>query len=304
MLVLAAAAAVAVSLMCFFTVDTAEYAVVTQFGQPVQVVTEPGLGIKLPYQSVNKFDNRLFVYAPPLSEFLTVEKTAVIASGAIVWRIAEPRKFFETVFDRVGAEVRLSDILFAELGAAIGRSPLEAFVSSEPSAYRAEAVLAEVTGTLREIARRDYGIELVDVQLQRFDFPERNRLRVYARMKSERARISMKYRSEGEEEGLKIRAAADEEKSRLLAEAYKVGEQHRGRGEAGAARIYAQALGAAPEFYRFLRTIEATRKFVGAGTTMVLPADSELFGLLYDSDHYGDGAAAEVADRKEVMPLR
>jgi membrane protease subunit HflC len=303
-LVLAAAAAAALTVMCFFTVDTAEYAVVTQFGRPVQVVTEPGLGVKLPYQSVNKFDNRLFVYAPPLSEFLTLEKSAVVASGAILWRIAAPRKFFETVFDRVGAEARLNDILFAELGAAIGRSPLEAFVSTQPGAYRADAVLTAVSGTLRAIARRDYGIEVVDVQLQRFDFPERNRLRVYARMKSERARISMKYRSEGEEEGLKIRAAADEEKSRLLAEAYKVGEQHRGRGEAEAARIYAQALGAAPEFYRFLRTMEATRKFVGAGTTMVLPADSELFGLLYDSDHYGDDAAAGVADRKEVTPLR
>jgi membrane protease subunit HflC len=301
-LALAAAAAAVLTMLCFFTVDTAEYAVVTQFGRPVQVVTTPGLGVKLPYQSVNKFDNRLFVYTPPLSEFLTLEKTAVVASGAILWRIAEPRKFFETVFDRVGAEARLSDILFAELGAAIGRSPLDAFVSTEPHAYRADAVLADVTGTLRAIARRDYGIELVDVQLQRFDFPERNRLRVYARMKSERARISMKYRSEGEEEGLKIRAAADEEKSRLLAEAYKVGEQHRGQGEAEAARIYAQALGAAPELYRFLRTLEATRKFVGSGTTMVLPADAELFGLLYDSDHYAGGTAA--ANRKEVTPMR
>jgi regulator of protease activity HflC (stomatin/prohibitin superfamily) len=99
-------------------------------------------------------------------------------------------------------------------------------VSIQPGAYRADAVLEEVTGTLREIAKRDYGIDLVDVQLQRFDFPERNRLRVYARMKSERARISMKYRSEGEEEGLKVRAAADQEKSRLLSEAYKVSEQH------------------------------------------------------------------------------
>jgi membrane protease subunit HflC len=306
-LVLAALAAViALIPFCFFTVDRAEYAVVTQFGEPVQVVTEPGLGVKLPYQSVNRFDNRLFVYAPPLSEFLTLEKSAVVAASAILWRIAEPRKFFETVFDRIGAEARLSDILFAELGAAIGRNPLTAFVSVAPGEYRAEAVLEKVTLTLRDIALRDYGIELVDVQLQRFDFPERNRLRVYARMKSERARISMQSRSEGEEEGLKIRAAADEEKSRLLAEAYKVSEQHRGRGEAEAARIYAEALGKAPELYRFLRTMEATRKFVREGTTMVLPANSELFGLLYDSRHYDPtGASADVADRpKEDAPMK
>ena len=103
-IVLAALAAGVIALLpfCFFTVDRAEYAVVTQFGEPVQVVTAPGLGVKLPYQSVNRFDNRLFVYAPPLSEFLTLEKSAVVAASAILWRIAEPRKFFETVFDRVG----------------------------------------------------------------------------------------------------------------------------------------------------------------------------------------------------------
>lgn len=298
----AAALALALAPFGFFTVDVAEYAVVTQFGRPVQVVTEPGLGVKLPWQSVNRFDNRLYVHTPPLAEFLTLEKTAVVASAAILWRIAEPRRFFETVFDRTGAEARLSDILSAELGAAIGRTPLAGFVATAPGAYRADAVLDEVATTLRERARRDYGIELVDVQLPRFDFPERNRLRVYARMKSERARISMKYRSEGEEEGLKIRAAAAEEKSRLLAEAYKVSEQHRGQGEAEAARIYAEALGEAPAFYRFLRTMEATRKFVPQGTTMVLPANSELFGLLYDSDHYDD-AGADVAEREEEPPM-
>jgi membrane protease subunit HflC len=92
----------------------------------------------------------------------------------------------------------------------------------------------------------------------------------------------------------------------LLAEAYKVSEQHRGRGEAEAARIYAEELGKAPELYRFLRTMEATRKFVRAGTTMVLPANSELFGLLYDSRHYDPaGASADVADHpKEDAPMR
>ncbi len=307
-IVLSALAAAVLVLVpfCFFVVDEAEYAVVTQFGEPVQVVTEPGLGLKFPYQNVNQFDRRLFVYAPPLSEFLTLEKTAVVASSVILWRIAEPRRFFETVFDRTGAEARLSDILFAELGAAIGRNPLTAFVSVEPGAYQAEDVLERVTGTLRAAARRDYGIEVVDVQLQRFDFPDRNRLRVYARMKSERARISMKYRSEGEEEGLKIRAAADQERSRLLSEAYKVSQQHRGQGDADAARIYAEALGKAPEYYRFMRTMEATRKFVKPDTTMVLPANSELFGLLYDSHHYDQPGASGTAagPAEEEMPMR
>ena len=128
--------------LCLFAVGDGERAVVTSFGRPVQIVTTPGLGVKLPYESVTKFDGRLFVYQPPLSEFLTLEKTAVTAAGAVMWRIAEPKRFFETVLNKAGAESRLGDILSAELGAAIGRSPLAAFVSAE--AYRAEALLAEV----------------------------------------------------------------------------------------------------------------------------------------------------------------
>jgi modulator of FtsH protease HflC len=272
--------------LVLIVVDAGEHAVVTAFGKPVQVITAPGLSFKYPHQSVTRFDNRLMVFAPAQTEFLTRDKTAVVAASAILWRIAEPRRYFETVRNRQGAQSRLNDIVFAELGAAIGRHPLSAFVSIAAGDYQAEAILAEVAVKVREAALRDYGVEVVDVQLRRFDFPERNRLRVYARMKSERGRISMKYRSEGEEEGLMIRAAAEEEKSRLLSEAYKVAERLRGEGDAQAARIYGEALGEAPEFYRFLRTLEASRKIVRDGTTLVLPAESELFGLLFDSNHF------------------
>jgi membrane protease subunit HflC len=287
-----------VALLCSYAVDTGEYALVTEFGKPVQVVTAPGLRFKLPYQSVRTFDSRLFAYTPPSTEFLTVEKTPVVAASTIIWRISDPKQFFQTVFDRAGAESRLADILFAELGAAIGRSPLTAFVSIEPGADRADAILTEVEAKCREVALRDYGIDVRDVLLRRFDFPQQNRLPLYARMKSERGRISMKYRSEGEEGGLKVRSVADQEKSRILSEALKLAQQHRGEGEGQAAKIYAQALAKGPEFYQFMRTMEASRNLVPKGTTLVLPADSELFGLLYDSNHYEHGAATKRVSQK------
>ena len=77
----------AVGSLCFFTVDSADYAIVTDFGKPTQVITTPGLGFKHPWQSVRTFDHRLFVYAAPPSEFLTLEKTPVVASGTILWRV-------------------------------------------------------------------------------------------------------------------------------------------------------------------------------------------------------------------------
>jgi len=288
----------AATALCFFTVETGQFALVTEFGKPVQVITAAGLGFKYPYQRVRMFDARLFATNPASTEYLTLEKTPVVAASTILWRIGDPKQFFQTVFDRAGAESRLGDILFAELGAAIGRSPLTAFVSIEPGAYRAETILAEVSAKCREVARRDYGIEVIGVALRTFDFPKQNRPPLYSRMKSERGRLSMKYRSEGEEEGLKIRATADREKSRILSEALKLAQQHRGEGEGQAARIYAESLARGPEFYEFVRTMQASRNLMPKGTTLMLPADSELFGLLQDSAHYERGRAAGKAATK------
>lgn len=292
-LTLALAGIVAFTKPVPFVVDAGQYAIVTDFGKPTQVITSPGLRFRRVYESVRTLDRRLFVYASPAVEFLTLEKTQVVAAGTVLWRVAEPRRFFETVFDRPGAESRLGDILFAELGAAIGRSPLAAFVSIDSSSYRADAVVAELTQRCRDVARRDYGIEVVDVQLRGFDFPKQNRLRLYARMQSERGRISMQYRSEGEEEGLKIRAVAEEEKARVLGRATELAQTRRGEGDAEAARVYAHAFAQGADFYDFVRTIEAARSLARQRTVMVLPADSPLFGLLADSNYF-NGAVAGI----------
>lgn len=281
------AALLAISLfLCLFIVDSAQFAIVTAFGKPVQLIQQPGLHFKLPYHRLHLFDNRLSAFTPAANEFLTVEKTTVVASGTVLWRVADPKRFYQTVFDRAGAESRLADILFAELGAAIGRSPLATFVSTDASVYRAESLLEEVTAKCRESAARDYGILIADVSLHAFDFPKQNRERVYARMASERGRISMRYRSEGEEEAAKIRAAADRERSQILSEASKIAQQQRGEGEGAAARIYAQTLTRDPGFYRFLRSMEASRGVIPKTATLVLPLDSELFGLLMHSAYF------------------
>src|SRR5439155_5247716 len=109
-------------------------------------------------------DRRLFVLVPPPREFLTLGKKSIVASGFIVWRIADPRRFMQTVFDRSGAESRLGDILFAELGAALGGAPFSAFVSTAPGEYRAEEVLAAATREYRAVAQRHHRLDLGHVR--------------------------------------------------------------------------------------------------------------------------------------------
>jgi modulator of FtsH protease HflC len=269
-----------------FTVDEAQDAIVTDFGRPTQIITAPGLGFKYPHQSLQAFDRRVFVYVAASSEFLTLEKTPVVAAGTVLWRLGDRKRYFETVAERSAAESRLGDVLYAELGAAIGRNPITAFVSVALEGDQVDRVMAEVAARCRAVALRDYGIEVVDVQLREFDFPKQNRARLYARMKSERGRISMQYRSEGEESGLRVRAGAEEEKGRVLAEALESSLRVKGDGDAAAAGLYGEALGQAPDFFAFLRSLDAARLSIGKDATLVLPADSPLFGPLHDSDYF------------------
>ena len=265
-----------------FVVDETQTAIVTQLGDPVRVVTESGLHWKIPQpvQAVRFFDRRLLVYDPKPTEFLTNDKKNIVADAFVAWRIADPRRFLETVNDRVGAEVRMADIVASELGAALGRHPLHSLISTEPGEMRVAAIMGEVTEQCRVTAGENFGIEIADVRMKRVVFPEQNKQSVFDRMRAERDRIAKRYRSEGEEEAIKIRAEAERERQELLAEAYREAEAIRGEGDAEAARIYAQAFNSDPEFYRFMRTLQSYETFLDEQTTVILSSDSELLDLL------------------------
>ncbi len=274
-------AAVLVIRSCFFAVDVTETAVVTQFGNPVKVVLEPGLKLKAPFiHQVRKFDARLQVFEPPQGEYLTQDKKNVVVTSFAVWRIADPLHYFRALPTDAAARSQLTDVISSELGASLGSVPFDQLVSVQSENRRLEEMVAGVEGTLAAIAREKYGIEVVDFDVKRLAFPEQNRRSVFDRMRAERERIARRYRSEGEEEARKIRAQADREEASILAEAYKESEVLRGEGEAQATRIYGEAIAKDPQFYEFTRTLEAYRKFLDDKTTLILPADSELMKLL------------------------
>jgi membrane protease subunit HflC len=265
-----------------FVVDETQTAIVTQFGSPIRVIDEAGLHWKVPQpiQAVRFFDHRLLVYDPKPTEFLTNDKKNILVDAFVMWRIADPRKFLETVNDRAGAEVRMADIIASEVGAALGHYPLQALITTDPAEMRVAEIMAGVTDGVRASASAGFGIEVSDVRMKRLAFPEQNKQSVFDRMRAERDRIAKRYRSEGEEEAIKIRADADKERQEILAEAYRDAEKIRGEGDAEATKIYASAFNTDPGFYKFLRTLESYKQFMDAKTTIVLSSDSELLKLL------------------------
>ncbi|MDE0435585.1 MAG: protease modulator HflC [Bryobacterales bacterium] len=277
------AAAVAVVLLLyasFFTVRETEFVLVTAFGRPVHTVTEAGPHFKWPYETATYFDRRLRVYNPTPSEFLTRDKKNLVLESYVLWRIAEPQTFVETVGNPEAAEMRLHDIVWAGLAATMGRHDLDAIVSVDPARVRTESMLDALSEQTGSQALKEYGIDVLDVRIKRLNLPEQNKQSVFGRMRAERERIARQYRAEGEEEALRIRADADRQREEILSAAYKEAEEIKGKGDADAARIYGEAYSRNPQFYKLTRTLETYKKALDDKTTVVLSSDSELLRLL------------------------
>lgn len=264
----------------FVVVAETEMAILTLFGKPTRVLREAGPYLKLPLESTLRFDRRVAIYDPRPSEFLTRDKKNLVVDSAVAWRIEQPLLFLETVGDATGAELRLHDIVWAALAAAIGQVELSDLVSVEARRVDVAEVVGDVRGAAAEQASQRLGIEIVDVQLKRLTFPEQNKQSVFARMRAERDRIAKEYRAQGTERAMEIRAEADKQREVILAGAYKKAEKVRGKGDAEAARIYGEAYSQNPDFYRFLRTLESYRQILDDKTTVVLSSDSALLQLL------------------------
>lgn len=257
-----------------FTIDETEQAIVTQLGKFVKAVKQPGLHFKIPLiQAVHKFEARVLEYDAAAAKIITDDKKHLVIDNYARWKIIDPLKFYQTVGNEFGAQSRLDDIVFSEMREELARHTLTEIVS-----VNREQLMKKVAEQCNKKAA-DYGIQVIDVRIKRADLPQEVTYSVFDRMKAERQRIAKKYRSEGEEEAVKIRAQTDKDKTILLADSYMEAEKTKGEGDAEALRIYAEAYEKDPEFYSFVRTLEAYEKSLGegTGTTIVLPFDSEFF---------------------------
>jgi membrane protease subunit HflC len=274
-----AAASLIVCYLCFFAVSETQFVLVTQFGRPIRTVTKAGLHLKWPYQSATYFDRRLRIYNPRPSEFLTRDKKNIVISSYVAWKIQDPDRFVQAVGDAPAAEMRLHDVVWSGLSAALGTHDLGSVVSATEKVQTGD-LLDQLTRLVDTAALSQYGINVVDVRIMRLNLPEQNKQSVYARMRAERERIARQYRAEGEEQALGIRADADRQKEEILSVAYKEAEKVRGEGDAESTRIYGQAYEKNPQLYKLLRTLETYKKVFDDKTTAILSSDSELLKIL------------------------
>jgi membrane protease subunit HflC len=256
--VIAGLIALAILMSTLFVVDQRQFAIVFALGEVKEVIKEPGLHFKLPppFQNVMFLDKRILTLdTPEPDRFITAEKKNILIDAFVKWRIVDPRLYFVSFSgDERRAQDRMAQIIKAALNDEITKRTVREVISGERGKVM-DAIRTKVANEARQI-----GAQIVDVRLKRVDYVEQINNSVYERMKSERARVANELRSTGAAESEKIRADADRQRVVILAEAYRQAESIRGDGDARAARIYSDAFGKNPEFYKFMRSLEAYKE--------------------------------------------
>ena len=282
------AAFVVVLAMTIFTVDQRQHALVFQFGEVREVISEPGLYFKWPLiQNVRYFDKRILTLdASEPESFLTSEKKNVLVDSYVKWRIVDPKLYYVSVEgDEVRAKTRLSQTVNAGLREEFGKRTIHDVVSGERD---------KVMDQMREKAdldARTIGVEIVDVRVKRVDLPTEVSESVYRRMEAERKRVANQLRSEGSAESEKIRADADKQREVIVAEAYRDAQKMKGEGDAKATVTYAEAFNQNPEFYAFYRSLEAYRNsFKNRSDVIVVEPSSDFFKYMKSGGRGGDKA--------------
>jgi len=257
-----------------FTVSEIENAILFKWGKIERADYEPGLHFKIPFvNNVRKFDNRIQTFDAKPEDYLTEEKKIVVVDSFIQWRIEDVKTFYTSMRgDMDIAQERIATIVKEGLRNEFGTRVMHEVISGERN------MIMDDINKSSNISVKPFGIRIVDVRIKRIEFPPKVSDKIFRRMETERTRIAKELRAEGNESAAKIRAEADRKVTILKADAFKEAEQTRGKGDAKASEIYANAYSQNKDFYTFYRSLTAYQNsFNSASDIMVVEPDSDFF---------------------------
>jgi membrane protease subunit HflC len=261
-----------------FTVPQTQQALVVRLGEPVRVVFDPGLHVKMPLiDSVIYIDKRILDLENPAQEVIASDQKRLVVDAFARYRIVDPLRFYQSIRTIEGANGQLATLLNSALRRVLGESSFQAVVRDERA-----GLMARIQEQL-DRETQNYGINVVDVRIRRADLPDQNSQAVYQRMQTERQREAAEFRAQGSQRSQEIRSRADREVTVLIADAQSQSEQIRGEGDAERNRIFAEAYGSDPDFFAFYRSMQAYEAGLKPNDTrLLLKPDSNFFRYFVD----------------------
>ena len=295
-----------------YIVDETKQVFVMRFGKIVRnTINGPdkdqaGLYFRTPFiTKVHEFEKRYLEWDGVPNQVTTKDKLFIFIDTYARWRIVDAELFFEKVRNENGAQQRLKDILDGEARIVVAANNLVEVIRSrqreaavdetevlddesqlKPFLRGRSALAQQVLDNAGPNLKEDFGIELLDFRFKRINYSQEVRLKIFERMITERARIAAKFRSEGIGEAAKIEGAAQRELKRIASEAYLKQQQIKGKADAKAVDIYAEAFNQSPEcreFYEFLKTMETYKNTLSTNVTLILSTDSDFLKYIKQS---------------------
>lgn len=267
---------------CFFTVAEDEYACTVRFSKIIGTTADAGLHFKLPFiDSVKYFTKATQLYDIPPSEVLTSDKQNMTVDCYILWSIADPKLFYQTLGSTGTAEQRLDALTYNELKTVMGTLAQADIINMEDGARRND-IYTNIASDVDRLART-YGIRVEDVKIKQFDLPESNLNAVYNRMISERNQMAEKYTADGNYEASIIRNDVDKQVNIIVSDAEAEAAKLVAEGEGEYMRMLAAAYDSQDkkDFYEFTLALDALKKSLdGTEKTVILDGNSALAQIL------------------------
>jgi membrane protease subunit HflC len=256
-----------------FTVQQTEQVLVVRLGEPVRVVTDPGLHFKAPFiDTAIRIDKRILDLENPSQEVIASDQKRLVVDAFARYRIKDALRFYQSVGSIQAANIQLTTLLNAALRRVLGEVTFIQVVRDER-----EALMARIRDQLDKEAS-GYGISVVDVRIRRADLPEQNSQSIYQRMQTERQREAAEFRAQGGQKAQEIKSKADREATVIVADANSKAEQIRGQGDGERNRLFAEAYSKDPAFFTFYRSMTAYENGLkGSDTRFLLRPDSDFF---------------------------
>ncbi|MFT6796439.1 MAG: membrane protease subunit HflC [Maribacter sp.] len=288
-----------------FIVQEKDQVVITQFGKPVgEAITEPGMYFKVPLiQDANYFEKRVMEWNGDPNQVPTKDKKFIFVDTYARWQITDPLQFFKRLTNERNAQSRIDDILDGDTRDFIANNDIEEAVRTSnrvPESSDTEIIgdsLAKIYVGRDSIQQMilesantqavELGIRILDFRFKRINYVQEVQNQVYERMKSERFRIADKFRSEGQGEASRINGEKERELKNIQSIAFRDAEMIKGKADASAASIYANAYDRSSQsrsLYSFLKSMETFEKTFDGKTSIFISTDSELYQYLKKMD--------------------
>ena len=264
-----------------YSLQENEYGIRLQFNKIVAIDNNAGLYFKLPFiQNIRKVPKSIQLYDIRPSDVMTSDKKSMIADMYILWRIVDPKVYYQTLNANVNnAKDRTGITVYNSV-----KSVISSMTQDEIIEARGEKLTQTITADANPDIEK-YGIEIVQAQLKSLDLPDDNKQAVYDRMISERNNIAASYTAEGESKAKKIQNETDKQVAILKAQAEKNSAKLKAEGEAKYMETLQQAYNDKDkaEFYNYIRSLDALKvSLSGQGEKkLMLGKDSELAKILY-----------------------